>query len=64
MKVEAVREILRTERQRVGLATLADRACVSQQLMHNVIAGRRKPRGRILTMLGMELVEDYQMKTD
>jgi hypothetical protein len=62
MNIIAVRKMLRAECDRISLAAFAERAGVSSTHAHNVIVGKRKPRGRILAALGLEVVEDYRHK--
>jgi hypothetical protein len=60
MNITAVRKLLQNECDELGLDALAARAGVSSGHMHNVLVGARKPRGQILDMLMLEVVEDYR----
>jgi hypothetical protein len=63
MNIIAVRKLLQDECDKLGLDALAEKAGVSSGQMHNVLVGARKPRGRILDMLNLEVVECYRPKT-
>jgi hypothetical protein len=60
MNITAVRKLLQNECDELGLDALAAKAGVSSGHMHNVLVGARKPRGQILDMLNLKVVEDYR----
>ena len=62
MNANSVRKLLQAECDQIGLDALAKRIGVSPTHLHNVLVGVRKPRGRILDALNLELVEDYRPK--
>ena len=62
MNIIAVRKMLQEECDKIGLDALAQKVGMTPGHVHNVLVGARKPRGRILDMLGLQVVEDYQPK--